>query len=136
LDSRWCWRSIRSACTRRANFHLASRRLVCGCALHADKEVVLVFDQEYQNALIQLILFRCHCVVGVGKNAGLKNGGKVMRVHPVQVRLGGEDGEKVEDVEEQLSVERRQLRDEFLVFCDSCLFVEILDKLRAFSLTT
>ena len=69
-------------------------------------------------------------MVWVREDAGLEDGGKVLRVHAVDVGLGGKDGEQVEDVEQQLTVERWQLCDEVLVLGDGGAHVEAVHKLR------
>ena len=85
---------------------------------HAQEEVVLVVDQEDQDVLGQLVCARSHLVARVRDQAGLEDGGKVFGIHPVQLRFGGKDGQQVQDVEQELAVERGQLGDEPLVDLD------------------
>jgi hypothetical protein len=49
------------------------------------------------------------------EHAGLEDGRQVLRRHAVLVRLGRKHGQEVKDVQQQLAVQRRQLRDELLV---------------------
>lgn len=65
----------------------------------------------------------------MGEHARLENSGKVLRGHAILVRLGGKDGEQVENVEEKLAVQGRQLGDELLVLFNGALFVKVVDKL-------
>ena len=60
----------------------------------------------------------------VGEHSGLEDGGQVGGGHAVEVGLGGKDGQEVENVEQQLSVERRELLDELLVGNDCSLPVK------------
>ena len=102
--------------------------------MHADEEMVLVLDQEYDDALIEAVLFRGHGVARVGEHAGLEDGGKVLWVHPVLVGLGGEDSEEVEDIEQELPIQGWKFGDELLVLFDSALHVEVVDELGPLAL--
>ena len=78
--------------------------LICAGAAHAHQEMILIFNEENQHVLTQLVLCWCHVMLGVGQHAGLKYGRKVGRRHAILVGLGREYGEEVEDVEKQLLV--------------------------------
>ena len=69
--------------------------------------MILVLNEEDDDALIQPVLLWRHGVVGMGEHAGLEDGGEVLRRHAILVRLGREDGEQVEDVEQKLAVQGR-----------------------------
>lgn len=93
----------------------------------------MVLDEEYQNALVQAVLFGGHGVHGMREHAWLKDGRQILRVHTVFVGLGCENGQKIKNVEQQLSVQGGQFLDELLVLDDSAINVEVVDKLRAIS---
>jgi hypothetical protein len=93
-----------------AALHLLNRLLVCRRALHPDQEVVLVVNQKNQHVLAQPVLGRRHVVVRVGEDAGLEDCGKIRGGHFVEVRLGGEDGEEIENVQQKLPIQGWHLR--------------------------
>lgn len=97
--------------------------------------MILVLDEKYQNALIQAVLFGRHGVHGVRQHAWLKDGSQILRVHAVFVCLGCENSQEIQNVEQQLSVQGRQLLDELLVLDDSAINVEVVDELRTISIT-
>lgn len=78
--------------------------------------MILVFNKEYNDTLVEPVLFGCHGVVRVRKHPGLENGSQVLRIHAILVRLGGEDGEQVKQIKEELAVEWWQLGDQPLIF--------------------
>jgi hypothetical protein len=63
------------------------------------------------------------------EHAGLEDGRQVLRRHAVLVRLGRKHGQEVKDVQQQLAVQRRQLRDELLVSYNGGVHVKVLDEL-------
>lgn len=77
--------------------------------------MILVFDQEDQNILTQFVLIRRHVVLGVGEHAGLKDGGEVSGRHAILIGFGSKDGQEIENVEQQLLIERRQVANQLLV---------------------
>jgi hypothetical protein len=74
--------------------------LIRGRTIHADKEMILVFDQENQHVLAQLVLVWRHIVLWVGEQAGLEDGRKIGRVHSVLVGFGRENCQQIKDVEQ------------------------------------
>jgi hypothetical protein len=92
--------------------------------MHTNQEMVLIFNQKDQDILTESIFGRSHIVLWVGKETWLKDGSKICRGHLVQIRLGREDSQKVEDVQEQLSIERWELSDEALVSANSLVWIE------------
>jgi hypothetical protein len=91
--------------------------------------VILVFDEEDDDALVEPILLWGHGVVGVRQHAGLEDGGQILRRHAVLIRLGRKYGEQVEEVQQQLAVQGRQLGYELLVPDDGGVHVKVLDEL-------
>ena len=100
---------------RSAGFDSLDGLLVGGSAVHAKQEVILVFDQEDQDILTQLVLIGRHVMLGMGEHAGLEDGGEVGGGHAVLIGLGGKDGQEIENVEQQLLVERGQVANQLLV---------------------
>jgi hypothetical protein len=96
--------------------------------------MVLIFDEEDDHTLIQSVLFRGHGMVGMGQHARLEDGRQILRCHTVLIRLGRKHGEEIEDVQQQLSVQRRQLRDQLLVSRNGSVHVEILNEPGALSI--
>ena len=54
-------------------------------------------------------------MLGMGEHAGLEDGGEVGGGHAVLIGLGGKDGQEIENVEQQLLVERGQVANQLLV---------------------
>lgn len=67
----------------------------------------MVLNQKDKHVLAELVVLGGHVVGRVREHSGLEDGGQVGGGHAVEVGLGGKDGQEVEDVEQQLSVERR-----------------------------
>lgn len=61
--------------------------------------MILVLDEESQNILTQLVIIGGHVVLRMGEQARLEDGGEIGRGHEVLVRLGGKDGQEIENVE-------------------------------------
>jgi hypothetical protein len=95
--------------------------------VHADQERVLVLDEENQDILAEAVLGRGHVVLGMRQETGLEDGSKIGSCHLVEVRLAGKDCKEIENVEEQLAIQGRQLGDEALVDADSLDGVEVAD---------
>lgn len=100
--------------------------LIGSGSLHADQEVILIFDEENDDTLIQSVFFRCHGMVGMRQHSRLEDRSQVLGRHPVLVRFGSKDGQQVENVEEELAVKRRQLCDEVLVLDNGLVLVEVI----------
>lgn len=83
--------------------------------IHAEQKVVLVLDEENENILTQLVLIGRHVMLGMGEHSRLEDGGQIGRSHAVLIGFGGKDGQKIEDVEQQLLVQRRQFPDQLLI---------------------
>lgn len=94
--------------------------------------MILIFNQENDDTLVQSILLGGHGMIWVRQHTRLKDGCEILRVHAILIRLSSENSKKIKDVEEQLSVQGRQLGDEPLVPLDSSLFIEVVDELRTF----
>jgi hypothetical protein len=86
--------------------------------LHADQEVVLVLNEEDEDVLTETVFVGFHIVLRVGDDSGLEDRGEILGGHLIQIGLCGEDGKKIEDVEEQLTVEWWELSDKFLIALD------------------
>lgn len=97
--------------------------------------MILILNKKNDDALVEAILLGCHSVGWMGEHAWLENGSQVLRVHAVNVGLGGEDGEQVQDIKHQLAIEWRQLSNQLLVSEDGGVHVEIFDKLGAIGIT-
>lgn len=89
--------------------------LISSSAIHAKQEVVLVFDEEDQDILAQLVLIGRHVMLGVGEHARLEYGGEVGGGHAILVGFGGKDGQEIENIKQQLLVERGQVANQLLV---------------------
>lgn len=98
-----------------AGFDSLDGLLVGRSAVHAKQEVILVFDQEDQDILAQLVLVRRHVMLGMGEHAGLEDGGEIGRGHAILVGFGGKDGQEIENVEQQLLVEWGEVANQLLV---------------------
>jgi len=85
----------------------------------------LLLDQKNQDVLTKPILLRRHIVLWVREKTWLKDGGKILRGHLVQIRLGRKHGEQIEDVKQQLSVERRELGDQGLIGTNGVVGIEM-----------
>lgn len=116
---------------RRPLLDFLNRPLVGRCTLHTNEEMILVFNEEDNNTLVETILLRCHGVGGMREHAWLENGGQVLRVHAINVGLGGEDGEQIQDIKHQLAIEWRHLGDQLLIPDDGSVHIKIFDKLGA-----
>lgn len=91
---------------------------------HAEQKIVLVQDEEYEDVLGEAVVCRRHLMLRVGNQTRLEDGRQVRCWHQINVRFGGEDGKKIEDVEQQLAVERRQLADQLLVGFDRLCLID------------
>jgi len=60
----------------------------------------------------------------MGQEPWLENGSKVRSCHLIDISLGGEDGKQVQDVQEQLSVQRWQSFDLVLIYANGGIGVE------------
>jgi hypothetical protein len=98
-----------------ATFNLLHSRLICGGTVHAKQEVILILDQKDQHVLAQLVFVRRHIMLGMGEQSGLEDGGQIARIHPILVGFGSEDRQEVENIQEQLLVQRGELSNELLV---------------------
>ena len=58
---------------------------VDGSALHANQEVILVINEEYEDVLAQSVFLRCHIVLRMRQYAGLEDGSKIVRCHLVDI---------------------------------------------------
>jgi hypothetical protein len=72
--------------------------------LHTKQEVILIFNQEDDDTLVQSILLRGHCMGRVGKHARLEDSSQILCRHAILISLGGKDGQQVQDVKKKLSV--------------------------------
>lgn len=88
---------------------------VSGGAVHAEEEVVLVLDEKDQDILAQFVLVGRHVMLGMGEHSGLEYGGQVGGGHAVLVGLGGEYGQEIQDIQEQLLVQGRQVPNQLLI---------------------
>lgn len=95
--------------------------------MHTNQEGVLVLDKEDQDILAESIFWRSHVVLGMREETGLEDGSKIGSGHFVQIGFGRKDGKEIENVQKQLTVERRQLGDEVLVDTDGLDGVEVAD---------
>ena len=66
-------------------------------------------------------------MLGMREETGLEDGSKIGSGHFVQIGFGRKDGKEIENVQKQLTVERRQLGDEVLVDTDGLDGVEVAD---------
>jgi hypothetical protein len=109
----------------RAALYLCHCLVIGGSSGHADEEVILVFNQEDEHVLAEAILGWSHVVGGMRKDARLEDCGEIGRRHLVQVGLGSEYGKQVENVEQQLAVQGRELGDQLLVSFDGGINAEV-----------
>ena len=98
--------------------------LVDSCALHTNQEVILVINEKDENILTQAVVLRGHVVLRMGQEPWLENGSKIRSRHLIDIGLGGEDGKQVQDVQEQLSVQRWQSLDLVLIYANGGIWVE------------
>lgn len=100
---------------RRTSLHVLEGLFISSGAGHAEEKVVLILDQEDQDILTEFVFLRSHVMLRMRDGARLEDGRQIGRRHPVQVGLGGKHRQKIEDVEEELSVERGEFADQLLV---------------------
>ena len=91
------------------------RLFIGSSTVHTEQEVVLVFDKEDQNILTQFVFIGRHVMLGVGEHPRLEDGGQIRRSHAVLLGFGSKDSQEIEDVEQQLLVQRRQFPDQLLI---------------------
>lgn len=95
--------------------------------------MILVFDEKDNDTLVETIFLGCHSVGRMRQHAWLENSSQVLRIHAVDVGLGGKDGKQIEDIKHQLTIEWRQLGNQLLISDDGGVHIEILDELGAIS---
>lgn len=120
----------RTGSVGRPGGHLLHRRLICLSALHTNKEMVLVLNEEDDDALVQAVLLRGHCMRGVRQHAGLENGRQILRVHAVLIGFGSKNGQQIQNVKKQLFVKRGQFGNYLLVFDNGSSLVKVFNELR------
>jgi hypothetical protein len=64
-------------------------------------------------------------VLWMAQNTRLEDGRQICRGHLVQIGFAREDGQQVQNVQQELAIEWRQLSHELLVHCNRCLLIEM-----------
>jgi len=68
----------------------------------------LIVDEKDEHILAEAVLGWRHVVLRMAQDARLEDSSQVWSRHLIQIGFTSEDSQQIEDVQEQLSVQRRQ----------------------------
>ena len=97
-------------------------------ALHTNQEVVLVVNEKDENVLAKAIVLRRHVVLGMRQQSWLEDGSQIRRCHLIDISLCSENGKEIQNVEQQLPVQRGQSLDLVLVYAHGGVWVKAANR--------
>lgn len=92
-------------------------------ASHSNQEIILVLNQENKDVLGKAIFSWCHVMLWVRQHARLEDSSQIAASHAILIGLGCKYCKKIENIQQQLSIEWRELSDKALVLKNDAIHI-------------